>query len=372
MIKLIKALPLEKERVLKTVDRKAAKEVTEIYFEERRISFVESVAEMRKIERPNKTITIFTKNRKGGSTKTTITENLLNGLNIVAQKFFSADKPLRLGIITADRNQGLVKRFTDKYLKNHYSPNLKIYFIGVEYEGGEEKSMHIINTEIHSKIKRENKLTPVQKAKLGIDPNQKPTNTYYVEEESDLTVLDFVSYDLAAGTNELETYRPNHVLVPCKVAETESIDNAFNDLEEMVKEQHERLMVQLDKAGKKKDIGTIVKAKELGGIKHTLIVNDSTNKKSFKSTMKYIEARLQEICSMYQENIALLVIPYFPFDVFRNLNINPFIPVEQFQAYKHDERIKNMEGVYLGRIKCIEERPDVVESINDLVQRIGG
>jgi hypothetical protein len=88
--------------------------------------------------------------------------------------------------------------------------------------------------------------------------------------------------------------------------------------------------------------------------------------------MKYIEARLQEICSKYQENIALLVIPYFPFDVFRNLNINPFIPVEQFQAYKHDERIKNMDGVYLSRIKCIEERSDVVESINNLVQRIGG
>lgn len=371
MIKIIKAMPIEQEQITKTVDRELIVKITEQYFEENPISYTDTSIKIEKIERPENTITVFIKNRKGGSTKTQSTENLVNGLNIVAELHYTKDQPLRLGIITADRNQGLVKRLNKKYLKNHYSPNLKIYFVGVEYNDGEEKSMHMINTNIHSKIKRENKLTPVEKAKLGIDPNKKPTNTYYVEEESDLTVLDYVTYDLAAGTNELETYRPNHVIVPCKVSESESIENAFNDLELMVREQHERLIAQLDKVGKKKDTATIVKAKELRGIKHTLILNDSTNKKSYKSTMKYVEARLQEICSKYQENIALLVVPYFPFDAFRSLNINPFIPSEQFKAFKSDPRIKNMDGLYLQRIRCIEERSDVVSSINGLIQRVG-
>ncbi|EIW7861950.1 hypothetical protein MH171_001879 [Vibrio parahaemolyticus] len=375
----ILAKPNDNQKVKPVVDAIQQRYLTNEYFIKNPIDFSKSKIELGSIKRPESTITIHVCNPKGGSSKTTGNELVTYSLNLIAYSSqnpdFTFNNPLNVGIVTADRNEGLVRRYTDSYLKNHFSSSIKNHFIGVEYGDDEssDKSMYQINTDVRDKLVPASKISPQNRKKHGIDSESE--NTYFIEKkgndnEEEYTKLDFSIWDLAAGTNELETDKADRVLITCKMAESESIDNALITLKQKLKRQHEEVLAMLKEQGFAGTDEQIIAYKAAQKTVHTVLISNNTNKQSYISIMNDVKYRIQSICSEFLEDVNLIEVPYFPLDTFRKLNVNPTIPTDQWNAYKRT--VRGVEGLYLNNVKCIEQRPDMVDFMKELVEVIGG
>lgn len=317
-----------------------------------------SKSEVNKLGLKNGTTkTLITRSKKGGCAKTTTTVSYIHAI-------------ARLGInlnivyVTADVNEGARRLFTEEYCENQFPSN--VYFKSIAIKDAWKKTASKINVEISSQLLADERLLEHVKSK-GLDLNEESLeNTFYLERDGEIQMVDVVIYDIAGGVDQIETDQIARDsldgFITVELAnDVDSKNNAIDAIKDMAIEEIKYTNRYLLNAGydlSKISDSQFQQLKEQIGITYTYVYSKNYSGKLSVSDPRSTITELNKLEKEYGIKIDFLIMPYVKFNELKKRGL----------SYAITQNEAKEQGYKIGRLKTIDRHPEYREFLNDLIK----
>lgn len=305
-----------------------------------------------------KTIVVKVHTDKGGIGKSTIATQ-------IAQAFSLRNEETTIAIVTADVNECLMKYLNDEFCQKRLGKKLSLKLIAIE--NADKKSKNQINQEIKSKLLADERLEDFLEKNNESLTEEDLENTFFLEDKGEIKPVDMIIYDIAGGIDQIETDEVkqdsiDHFITVANANSAKSKQRAFVSILKTIKSEDEALKAAIAESGDDYDdysADEITEIKKEQGItyKYAYIHKDD---KGYTRDLAKTKKELRDIENEYNVKIQIVYVPRMNFEAFEEAGVSYFATRKQLEV----------KGVRMGKMKVLEERPDMVIAVKQLLKDI--